>query len=810
MTQMAADVQFGLVLLIRAYPRYPRLRTSLLRSPGKESFVAAPSERCRILSLRDPVGAAHTAGPPGLGAAHDTNSQFSIFNFQFSIPLRLTRFVITGLLVVACLCSAQEAFAQTNQISVDLSSLSPPIRSDAPMTFVWRIISQSSSLLDGQLDIIVHDGGKELGRLIADDVVLAAGEQLVRTVLPPIESHNQINVLEVHVEFHSKGHKLGAWDLPLQAPGQYQRKQVILVCDPWQSSLPAGTHQLVDRLRIETWNANLDDRTITTVPARARPEDLPVDSLGYCGFDVALFVQEGFAELKDGQLRPLVDWVAAGGSLCLAPGNTILKEPHVAFLNQVARAQPGDPLFVLESSGRLIESDAEAADSSPVLLKRYGLGRIAIVRGKLDRLVETREDDLRRMLAFLWKMRHDRLADFLEGGKFLVKSDIPEDKKDPNENQWQNRNFNANYSQLRPQKMQLASLPLQSGDQLVTRLMPEGLKIVPLPLIGIILVVYVLLIGPTDWFVLGAIRRRKWTWFTFPFVTVALTLMTVWLAEWYMQVSDNRRTMTFHDVGAGNQIARRNRFEVLFQGSERNVTTELSREIFSDMTLQHFSQAMWQANQQRQMQGIDQRRKDSDIAKYLGRVPSRYSVTQFLSQWTPQLNRRFTIQHASEKSIDFDWNKYTDDAVYRPETVAVRASAPWETIVNDVKQAFGPAAHVAVFANGHRTDLLGNFGFLQSGQLYGVDAYGNQLSQPNVYMPGYDPNQNKTNFLDDVSVNGLGGLFAVVSQSSPTGGKDFEDMALVDPSDPEEWLLVVAVDRGNDVDLYRKLYRKGD
>jgi hypothetical protein len=94
--------------------------------------------------------------------------------------------------------------------------------------------------------------------------------------------------------------------------------------------------------------------------------------------------------------------------------------------------------------------------------------------------------------------------------------------------------------------------------------------------------------------------------------------------------------------------------------------------------------------------------------------------------------------------------------------------------------------------------------------LYGVDAYGNQLSQPNVYMPGYDPNQNKTNFLDDVSVNGLGGLFAVVSQSSPTGGKDFEDMALVDPSDPEEWLLVVAVDRGNDVDLYRKLYRKGD
>jgi len=38
--------------------------------------------------------------------------------------------------------------------------------------------------------------------------VLSAGEQLVRTVLPPIESHNQINALEIHVEFHSKGQKL--------------------------------------------------------------------------------------------------------------------------------------------------------------------------------------------------------------------------------------------------------------------------------------------------------------------------------------------------------------------------------------------------------------------------------------------------------------------------------------------------------------------------------------------------------------------------------------------------------------------------
>jgi hypothetical protein len=247
---------------------------------------------------------------------------------------------------------------------------------------------------------------------------------------------------------------------------------------------------------------------------------------------------------------------------------------------------------------------------------------------------------------------------------------------------------------------------------------------------------------------------------------------------------------------------------VLFQGSEREVTTELNRELFSDMTLQRFSAAMWQSNQQRQMQGIDQRRHDVDIAKYVGRVPSQYRVKQFLSQWTPQLNRRFTILHAKESPIDFDWNKFADTAVYRPDTVA--SGAPRDALLSDVRQAFGPAAHAAVFVNGKRNDLLGNFGFLQSGQVYGVDAYGNQISQPGYYQPWNDPNQKKTNFLEDVSVNGLGGLFAVVSQSSPTGGKDFEDMALVDPSDPDQWLLVVAVEKGDDVDVYRKLYRKGD
>ena len=150
-------------------------------------------------------------------------------------------------------------------------------------------------------------------------------------------------------------------------------------------------------------------------------------------------------------------------------------------------------------------------------------------------------------------------------------------------------------------------------------------------------------------------------------------------------------------------------------------------------------------------------------------------------------------------------------------TVAADPTAPQPNmqlrneLIARVKQAFGESGPYCRFLPRQAADLLsGNFGFLQGGPVYGVDAEGNTINQQQIYYPGYNPNANKSSFLDDVSVNGLGGLFAVVSQLSPAGGKDFEDMALVDPSDADQWLLVVAVERGNEVDLYRKLYTKED
>ena len=180
-------------------------------------------------------------------------------------------------------------------------------------------------------------------------------------------------------------------------------------------------------------------------------------------------------------------------------------------------------------------------------------------------------------------------------------------------------------------------------------------------LIGLILVVYVLLIQRTDRLVrAGAIRRRKWTWFTFPFVTVALTLVAGLAGRMvYTRFQTVPRWLRFDVEPKTRSPAAIG--SVLFQGSERNVTTKTEPQNL----LRHDAAAFQSRDGIQAISGARMGSisiaKTGYLRKYLGRVRPAYSVTRILSQWTPAARSAFcTILHANEKSIEFDWNKYTD------------------------------------------------------------------------------------------------------------------------------------------------------
>jgi hypothetical protein len=214
--------------------------------------------------------------------------------------------LLVGVALFSALAAAQAQAPA--EITISLAPSTPPMRSDAPLVFVWRISSQASSLMEGKLEVTIYDNLEMIAQAVVDDVVISPGEQLFRTVLPAVESNNQFDEVGARVRFITKNQKYEPKEgIGWRAPSPKQRALAILVCNPWQTRLTRDKEQLVDRLRIETWNANAD-KTVTTYPAHVRPEDLPTDPLGLCGYDIALLADEGFAELKEGQLRTVFDW----------------------------------------------------------------------------------------------------------------------------------------------------------------------------------------------------------------------------------------------------------------------------------------------------------------------------------------------------------------------------------------------------------------------------------------------------------------------------------------------------------------------
>src|ERR1019366_9218593 len=81
------------------------------------------------------------------------------------------------------------------------------------------------------------------------------------------------------------------------------------------------------------------------------------------------------------------------------------------------------------------------------------------------------------------------------------------------------------------------------GAELLNRLMPQTVRLIPFSALIGILVLFVLLIGPADYFLLGAFRRRKFTWILFPATSIVFTAATVLMANHFLGLHDQRRSL---------------------------------------------------------------------------------------------------------------------------------------------------------------------------------------------------------------------------------------------------------------------------
>jgi hypothetical protein len=667
------------------------------------------------------------------------------------------------------------AAAQERLTATFLSTV-PRGRSHAPVTgtvtFTWR----GSGLLEGTLELTAMEGNQVLMTYLSSELALASGEQSFRIMLPPISSHAYSPSADLAMRFITRRgtYNLGAY--PLMLPGAYERSLVMCVAQG-QERVDRAFSGVLDSLRLETFRPKIDDdtrrrRDLTTMQARVDPEDFPASPMAYCGYDMLVLPRKGFVALKARQLKAISRWVKAGGSVCVFLAHD-QRACHDRFL-----ADLGCP-----DRGR------ERISIHRFATYRPALGRMVVVGREFDPAGDPTTKPWRRAACFLWKMRDEQLRNVLKHG--VWRNDLQ--RADDGTRITRRRDaWRAQHDPTMP--LPLHWIPLSSGSELVRNLMPRSVSLIPFSVIIAILSLFVVVIGPLDYLVLGKLKRRSLTWVLFPAVSLGFMLYTVRLTQHYMGGADHGNALVFMDIGDGGEIVRTNRYELLFTAGQRDIATDVRNGMFAAMDRDRFGGGRHDpyVRQFAGWQGYDpyygRRIAGPGLVRpeYRGRIPARFEAVQKVHQWTPQLNRTFSLE-PSEAGKDLGWDAIT--------VASLRADVIPSVMLDALLGKDTTATSVYLFHE-HKVKC----------QYQGIPQRVTERSSRRHYQLSLSP---PTTFLNQASARPQFGLFSVVSAISPTGAANFEDLTVYDPTDENQFLLVVVRKVDDGYHVFRKLYQGG-
>jgi len=670
----------------------------------------------------------------------------------------------------------------------NVSRTAGPIR--LQMTFNWA----GSGVFQGAMQLEARNSAREnLGTFYLDKLYLTAGEQTQEIMLPGFRVgtlDNSITLTPTLIAAGS-GRRYDHPDLNVIVPSDQKRELVVAILSPDSLINKRAENDIVDALRLERLApSEIEKANILTKMVDWHVDDAPQDPLRYCACDMALLPSDGLAELRPPQLEALLAWVRAGGGVCVVLNDAEFEPEQVDWLNTLAGSNDGTPTFLRDSQGRLIH-ELDESDVN-VLHRTCGLGRVAVTVGPDQ--AHPRAPHWPRTAAFLWRVRYEHLPRIVSNGEWNHQLTLETAKRSPQLGQ-------TAYGQLDQVQEALASefqpLPTIGLTGLIERLLPDGIRLMPLSTMGVLLLAYLIAIGPLDYYVLGKLGMRKWTWCTFPAVTLIFTGLSIGLSNSSMSTTTNRRSAVIRDIAPGGLVARENRLELLFPSSTQLMSTDVGRGLFMPLLYQDFAQ-FTNYYDPYATQNMPVRR--AGPALYAGRMPTQATIEQLIPQWTPQLNRVLTIPLQQPPDLPaFDWDEVPDFRTDEGrQQLRNRVAAAFDvSLVDQMRNGMTGIVTAGVFHLGESHPLLGDAALVQNSENQQVlvnTRYGQQwINQPNSY-------------LRLLSTSNQPGFLGVVSESAPMGGDRFEDMLLLDASNPKQWLLVIMVPKGNELLIYRRLY----
>ncbi|MEZ6126559.1 MAG: hypothetical protein R3C49_25840 [Planctomycetaceae bacterium] len=326
---------------------------------------------------------------------------------------------------------------------------------------------------------------------------------------------------------------------------------------------------------------------------------------------------------------------------------------------------------------------------------------------------------------------------------------------------------------------------------------------VPDWIIGLLLVGYVLTIGPVDWLVLGALKLRRFTWLMFPIVTAVFTGITIAVAQSYMASSDMGGSLTMIDLVDDGVPVRKTEIHMHRAGAQMQ-QTEASRQAFV-IDARNTSDGRFART------FVVPQRSETGAARelrYQGRFPQQYQTTQTLRQWEPRLNRTMTFSVGSEELPELPWADESLVTTTQGQQTLRNTLSEWQSGLSDDAD---PAEIDGVILNGRRRISLspGNGNLFSRSTMNVIEQFENSgyegslshQSVPNIVLSaGLLQAASRTAKIG----HGSNDFFDIVFQVAPHGAATMEDLPLIDLSDDKQWLLMITVTRGNRIQVYRR------
>lgn len=560
-------------------------------------------------------------------------SLFHFIHSSFAILPRLRRApschfsLLTSRLSPLVLLLLLPLTAHAAKFSASVARQDLQLRKNAPIPLEIQVEHQGGEIITGHFEATVLHRDRRAGIHRSAEIVIASGRRTVPLLLPPPTDVRDGDGVAVRLRWIGQG---GPRDFGEQRLGVYgfSSNELVLAIARTDRRFSDGDRYRERSLALENLRPTLDTpgwRSFNTLSVSVPVEKLPVHPLALCAYDAVFLDTATLALMSEKQLSALARWIESGGSAMIATGDVVpipLTDRQVAFLNRLA---PENVVFRLEE-GRVV-----CAGAGPASVRMQPLlGRVSVQLEPPLADTEKKAYEGKEWLAsvgWFWKM-HDREVRHVEREGTWSKgamSIVPREMGGwGDENEWRFANW-------------LSSTAIGYDE-----ISPDKPRPLPVGLVALLLGTLLVAVGPGDWFLLGWLRRRRWTWLLLPILCVASAWWATHLASRTIGRLDRTGTVVITDVAPDGRVLRECRIEMLLPARDREWALTVR-----DGVATPFPRMTAPAARQ------DQPAEDTDAT---GEWKSAHTFEwrRNVRQWTPVMSQRTSFPDGKDAS-GIDW-----------------------------------------------------------------------------------------------------------------------------------------------------------